>query len=193
MTEPTRSTIRQRLYAFLIAGIGGLMASAASFGMSVYEAAHPPETPTIPVGQQIDTGRWFVTIRSARVGTVPPTGVKPFEPKRIVMVDMDVENRSATPSGVLYSVIKPTPEIEGQRMPAIYLDRDKYFAGSFNPNMPERITMAWEWPDEAAVPETLTLTVIGQIHKLRDNLYGMTGWYDRDPVAIVQLPLEEAP
>ncbi|TIX39360.1 MAG: hypothetical protein E5V19_06170, partial [Mesorhizobium sp.] len=69
MTEPTQTTVRQRLYAFLIAGLGGLAASAISFSMTLYEAAHPPKVPVVQAGQQIDTGRWFVTLRTARVGT----------------------------------------------------------------------------------------------------------------------------
>ncbi|CCV03519.1 exported hypothetical protein [Mesorhizobium metallidurans STM 2683] len=59
----------------MIAGLGGLAASAISFSMTLYEAAHPPKVPVMQAGQRIDTGRWFVTLRTARIGTVPPTGV----------------------------------------------------------------------------------------------------------------------
>lgn len=186
--------IRQRLYAFLIAGLGGLAASAASFGMAVYEAAHPKQTPVAAVGQQIDTGRWFVTLRSARIGTISPTGVPPSQPKQLIMLDLDVVNRSAMPNNLIGKVVVPdalaaaTPEI-----PTTYLDRDKYFANHINPNMPERVTMAWTWPEGMPVPETLTVTVKGEIYKLRDNLYGATGWYGGDPVATLELPVEKVP
>jgi hypothetical protein len=193
MTEPTRATIRQRLYAFLIAGLGGLAASAASFAMAVYEAAHPEQTPVATVGQQIDTGRWFVTVRSARAGTVPPTGTAPPEPKRFVMVDMDVSNRSAMANNTFDDAIALSTPPAGLDQPTIYLDRDKYFAGHLNPDMPERVTVAWQWPKDAPLPERLKLTVIGQIYKKRDNLYGDSNWFDHDPVATVELPVEQAP
>jgi hypothetical protein len=43
------------------------------------------------------------------------------------------------------------------------------------------------------VPDKVTITVTGQIYKLRDNVYGASGWFDRDPVATVDLPVEKAP
>ncbi|MGN6143218.1 MAG: hypothetical protein ACTHOP_06465 [Mesorhizobium sp.] len=197
MTEPTRATVRQRLYAFLIAGLGGLAASAVSFSMAVYEAAHPPETPAVAAGQQIDTGRWFVTLRSARIGTISPTGVPPSNPKQLIMVDLDVVNRSAMPNNLLGKVVVSAPLAAPTgavpEIPTTYLDRDKYFANYFNPNMPERVTMAWTWPQGMPAPETLTVIVKGEIYKLRDNLYGATGWYDGDPVATVELPVERVP
>lgn len=193
MTEPTRATIRQRLYAFLIAGLGGLAASAVSFSMAVYEAAHPKQTPAAAVGQQIDTGRWFVTVRSARAGTIPPTGTAPPEPKRFVMVDMDVSNRSAMANNTFSSAVTLSTPPAGLDQPTVYLDRDKYFAGHLNPDMPERVTVAWEWPKDVPVPDELKLAVIGQIYKKRDNLYGDSNWFDRDPVATVEVPVEKAP
>ncbi|QDC02023.1 hypothetical protein [Mesorhizobium sp. 8] len=165
--------------------------------MAVYEAAHPPETPVAAAGQQIDTGRWFVTLRSARIGTISPTGVPPSNPKQLIMVDLDVVNRSAMPNNLLGKVVVPAPLAAPAgtvpEIPTTYLDRDKYFANYFNPNMPERVTMAWTWPQGMPVPETLTVTVKGEIYKLRDNLYGATGWYDGDPVATVELPVERVP
>ncbi|TIL29218.1 MAG: hypothetical protein E5Y87_05985, partial [Mesorhizobium sp.] len=104
--------------------------------------------PVVQAGQQIDAGRWFVTLRTARV--VPPTGVPPSRPVQLVMVDMEVVNRSATPNNVLHRVVTLSAPAQKLPMPTAYLDRDKYLAGYFNPNMPERLTMAWEWP--AGVP-----------------------------------------
>lgn len=193
MTEPSRTTIRQRLFAFLIAGLGGLAASAFSFSLAVYEAAHPPQTPKAVPGEQIDTGRWLVTLRSARSGTTPPTGIPPWKPTRLVMVDMDVVNQSATPSNLLSrAVTLDVPQVALQP-PTDYLDRDKGLAGHFNPGMPERVTLAWEWPEGNPVPEKLNLTINGQIYKLRDNLYGASGWFDADAVATIELPVEQAP
>lgn len=193
MTEPIRTTTRQRLYAFLIAGLGGLAASAASFAMAVYDAAHPKRTPVASAGQQIDTGHWLVTLQSARAGTMPPTGTAPLEPKRFVMVEMDVSNRSATADNTFGRVVTLSAPPAGIEQPTVYLDRDKYFAGYLNPDMPERVTVAWQWPKDAPIPSRLELTVTGQIYKKRDNLYGDSNWFDHDPVATVELPVEKAP
>lgn len=123
--------------------------------MAVYETAHPPKTPAAAIGQQIDTGRWFVTVRSARTATTPPTGVAPTEPKQLVLVDLDVVNRSATPNNILGRVFTLTTQGAELQPPTAYLDRDQYFAGYFNPDMPERVTLAWEWPPDTPVPDRL--------------------------------------
>lgn len=193
MTESTPKPVRQRLYAFLIAGLGGLVASAVSFGMTLYDAAHPPTVPMVPVGQQIDTGRWFVTLHSARVGNIPPTGIEPFDPKQLMMVDLDVTNRSAEASNVLDHVVVLDDPAMQKTWPTIYLNRDKSIAGFFNPDMPERVTMAWEWPAGVPIPKTITMKVGRQIYKLRDNLYGASNWYDQGIAANVELPVAEAP
>jgi len=193
MTDSKSAAIRQRLYAFLIAGAGGLAASAVSFGMAVYDAAHPPEIAAVPAGQRIDTGRWFVTIRSAHVATTPPTGIAPLSLTQYLLIDLDVTNRSATPNNILDRVVVLDEPSLKLPTPTAYLDRDRYFAGFFNPGMPERVTMAWEWPVTAKVPDTVTVIVNHQIYKLRDNLYGASGWFDRGAVATVQLPVVRTP
>ena len=61
MSVTPRSTLRQRLFAFLAAGIGGTLAAAMSFAMTVYEVANPNVIPNVEAGSPIDTGRWIVT------------------------------------------------------------------------------------------------------------------------------------
>ncbi|MEQ1955792.1 hypothetical protein ABMA59_30945 [Mesorhizobium sp. CN2-181] len=187
--------MRQRLFAFLLAGIGGTAAAAVSFAMTLYDAAHPPAIPAVALGQPIDTGRWTVTLHGARAGSVPPTGVPPYEPKQLVMVDMDVVNRSATPNNVLFRLLTLDPPVDNLPQPDFYLARDKWLAGYFNPGMPERVIAVWEWPRGHEVPKQLRLKINSQIYKRRDNLYGASGWFDRDPVATVEMSVlaETAP
>ena len=66
-------------------------------------------------------------------------------------------------------------------------------AGGLQPDMPERMIAAWEWPPAVPVPQQLRLKVTSQIHKRRDNLYGAPGWFDRDPVAFVTLAVGSSP
>jgi hypothetical protein len=183
------SALRQRLFAFLVVGAGGIAASAVSFAMTVYEVAHPEAVPIVAAGEPIDTGRWIATIHGARTGTTPPTGIEPLEPKKLLMVDLELNNRSATSSHASSNLLQIDPPIPGLPDPMFYLERDKAIASPLNPDMPERMIAVWEWPAAEPFPEELRLEIGSQIHKRRDNLYGAPGWFDRDPVATVVLPL----
>lgn len=187
MSAEQRPTWRRRLLAFVVAGVGAAAAAAISFAMTVYEAANPKPAPLAAPGQSIDTGRWTITFREARTGSIPPTGIKPFTPKMLVMVEFDLDNRSASTSNAFLRLFTIEPPVANLPPPAFYLARDKSIAGGLQPGMPERMIAAWEWPQAAPVPQQLRLRVGSQIHKRRDNLYGAPGWFDRDPAAIVTL------
>lgn len=187
MSAEQRLTVRRRLFAFLVAGIGGTAAAAISFAMTVYEAANPKAVPVVAAGQPIDAGRWIITLHEARIGSIPPTGTKPFAPKKLLMVEFDLDNRSASTSNVFLRLFTLDPPVASLPPPTFYLARDKWIAGGVNPDMPERMIAVWEWPPTLSVPRQLRLQVNSQIHKRRDNLYGAPGWFDRDPVALVAL------
>lgn len=189
MSVPTRSTLRQRLFAFLVAGIGATAAVAVSFAMTVYDAANPEAVPTVAAGQSVDTGRWIVAVHKAMVSDTPPTGTKPWQPKTFVMVEFDLDNRSASSSYASRNLLTFDPPIPGLPEPVVYLVRDKWIASPINPGMPERLVAAWEWPPGRKLPEELRLSIGSQVYKRRDNLYGASNWFDRDPVARVNLPL----
>jgi hypothetical protein len=189
MATEQRSTLRHRLFAFLVAGIGGTAAAAASFAMMVYEAANPNAIPTIAAGEPIDTGRWIITFHGARISPVPPTGTTPPESKNFLMVEFDLDNRSAATSNVFSTVFAIDPPIADLPVPAFYLARDKWIASGVHPGMPEGMIAAWEWPATRPLPRNLRLVVGSQIYKRRDNLYGASGWFDRDPVAVLNLPV----
>src|SRR5690242_8189505 len=107
MPAEQRLTWRRRLFAFVVASVGA--------------AAAP--------GQPIDTGRWTITFHDARSGTIPPTGFKPSTPKTLVMVEVDLDNRSATTSNVYSRVFTIEPPIPNLPPPTFYLARDKSVAG----------------------------------------------------------------
>jgi hypothetical protein len=187
MSAEQRLTLRRRLFALLVAGIGGAAATAISFAMTVYEAAHPKAVPVVATGQPIDTGRWIITLHDARIGSIPPTGTKPFVPKKLLMVEFDLDNRSASTSNAFLRLFTIDPPVANLPPPTFYLARDKWIASGLQPDMPERMIAAWEWPSTVSVPRQLRLRIASQIHKRRDNLYGAPGWFDRDPVALVAL------
>jgi hypothetical protein len=177
----------------VVASVGAAAAAAISFAMTVYEAAHPKPVPVAAPGQPIDTGRWTVTLRDARTGSIPPTGFKPSTPKKLVMVEFDLDNRSASSSNLFHRLFTIEPPVANLGQPTFYLARDKSVAGSLQPDMPERMIAAWEWPPAVPVPEQLRLKVTSQIHKRRDNLYGAPGWFDGEPAAVVTLAIGSSP
>jgi hypothetical protein len=188
-----RPTWRRRLFAFVVASVGAIAAATISFAMTVYEAAHPKPIPVVVPGQPIDTGRWTVTFRDAWTGSIPPTGIKPFAPKKLVMVEFDLDNRSASTSNAFLRLFTLEPPVANLPPPAFYLARDKSVAGGLQPDMPERMIAVWEWPQVVPVPQQLRLKVTSQIHKKRDNLYGAPGWFDREPAAVVTLAVGSSP
>jgi hypothetical protein len=186
-------TWHRRLFAFVVASVGAAAAAAISLAMTVYDAANPKPVPIAAPGQPIDTGRWTITFLDARAGSIPPTGITPSTLKKLVMVEFDLDNRSASTSNVFSRLFTIEPPVANLPPPAFYLARDKSVAGGLQPDMPERMIAVWEWPPAMPVPQQLRLKVTSQIHKRRDNLYGAPGWFDRDPVAVVTLAVGNSP
>lgn len=183
-----RSKIRRRLLVMLVTGIGGMAAAAVSFAMAVYDAAKPAPVASAVKGEAIDTGRWRVTINNAYMASVPPTGTKPFEPKRFLMVDLELDNRTVASSNVFLTLITIKGEdVAPSPKPVYYLARDKWIASAINPNMPENLVAVWEWPVDRPEPDTLSLSIGKQIYKPRDNLYGAPNWFDDGEAAVVEL------
>lgn len=190
MTAECQSTLRNRLLALLIAGIGGLAATAISFAMAVYDAANPDPVAIVAPGKAIDTGRWIITPERAFSGSVPPTGIPSPDPKTYVMLEFELENRSAASSYASMNLFALDPPVPGLKNPVVHLARDSWIASPIHPGMPEKMVIAWEWPAGKPVPHELRLLIGSQFYKRRDNLYGASGWFNGDPAAVVALPVE---
>ncbi len=188
MTGDRQLSMRNRLLAFVVASLGGAAAILVSFAVSVYEAAHPEPLRTLAAGEPVDTGRWLLSVHDARIEDTPPTGRAPEEPKRFLTVGFELDNRSAGTSAVP-NLLLPDPPVEGLSEPQVYLARDRQLAGGLHPDMPERLIAVWEWPQAQPLPLTIRLLIGSQIYKRRDNLYGASNWLDREPVAMVELPV----
>ncbi|MEJ5022185.1 hypothetical protein WH297_20940 [Ochrobactrum vermis] len=190
MADEQRRSFRQRLAAIIIAGIGTAAASVFSYATAIYEAANPNTVREVSTGETVDTGRWYVAVTGARFGSVPPTGVKPYEPKNYLMVDLNLDNRSASSAYASRKLLTLDPQNPALTDPTFYIVRDKWIASPINPGMPEKLTAAWEWPQGTPPPQEVRLLIGSEIYKKRDNLYGASSWLDRDPVAVIQLPVQ---
>lgn len=189
MADEQRRSFRQRLAAIVIAGIGTAAASVFSYATAIYEAANPEPLHELSPGETVDTGRWHVAVNGARFGSVPPTGVKPYEPKNYLMVDVSLDNRSASSAYASRKLLTLDPPHPALTDPTFYIAKDKWIASPINPGMPEKLTVAWEWPNGETPPQEIRLLIGSEIYKKRDNLYGASSWLDRDPVAVIELPV----
>ncbi len=192
MADEKRKTVRQRLATIIIAGVGSALASVISYATAIYEAANPQPLQVVTEGGTIDTGQWNITVFDARLSNIPPTGRQPIESKKFLLIDFEADNRSAESAFVPIKLLTPDPPIAGLINPTIYLARDKFVAGAIHPGLPEKLTLAWEVPANATLPDEIRLLVGSQIYKKRDNLYGASNWLDRDPVGVVELKVTDA-
>ncbi|WP_407977497.1 hypothetical protein ACJKIH_21625 [Brucella pseudogrignonensis] len=182
------SLLRQRLLALVIAGVGSAAASIISYASAIYAAANPEPIRQLAIGEELDTGLWHVVFADARLADRPPTGFKPSQPKTFVTVAFRITNQSASSAYVSRNLLQTDPQMPP---PTLYLARDNWIASPINPGMPEDLIAVWELEDGQPAPEQLRIHVGSQIYKKRDNLYGASSWLDRDPVAVISLPLSQ--
>lgn len=187
MADEQRRSIRQRLAALVLAGIGSAAASVISYATAIYQAANPPPLHAASLGETIDTGRWHIKITGARLSDKRPTESQPTDPKTYLLVDFEADNRSAVSAFMPTEILAPDPPLNELAQPLLYLAKDRSIAGPINPGLPEKLTLAWEVPQGYQPPEKLRLLVGSQIYKKRDNLYGASNWFDRDRIAAVNV------
>ena len=185
MERVTFASLRKRAVTLAITGLGAALAGVVTLSFALYEAANPEKLPGIAAGQPIDTGRWTVVLGDATFHKAAADGPT----KNKLALDIELTNRSATTSNSFANLFTIEQPPAGLGQPSFYLWRDKAIAFGLQPNMPERVVAIWEWPQTAPPPTEVRVEVASQIYKRRDNLYGAPGWFDRPPVAFVDLPV----
>lgn len=185
MERVSFASLRKRAVTLAITGLGAALAGVVTLSLALYEAANPEKLPQVAAGQPIDTGRWTVVLGHATFHKAAADGPA----KNKLAVDLELTNRSATTSNSFANLFTFEQPPEGLGKPSFYLWRDKAIAFGLQPDMPERVVAIWEWPEAAPLPAAVRIDVASQIYKRRDNLYGAPGWFDRPPVAFVELPV----
>ncbi|MGI6854180.1 hypothetical protein [Mesorhizobium sp. 1B3] len=183
MERVTFASLRKRAVTLAVTGLGAILAGVASLSYALYEAANPEQLPVVVAGQPIDTGRWTAVLRGATFHKATADG----STKDKLAVDVELTNRSAMSSGTFSDLFTIEHPPAGLEKPVFHLWRDKAIAVTLEPDMPERVVAIWEWPETAPPPAAIRIDVAGQIYKRRDNLYGAPGWFDRPPIALVEL------
>ncbi|WP_105385364.1 hypothetical protein [Neorhizobium alkalisoli] len=174
----------------IVAGIGGFLAAAISLGVSIYETRNADDVPRVMAGTMIDAGRWNVTFNSAALASEMPDGTRVPEGKKALVLDLTLENRSAETSNVYGDTLK-LENISDAPRPQFYLERDREVLRGLQPLMPETVKVAWQLPTEQELPDSIELSVVGAVFKAQDNLYAAPGWFAAEPVARVELPLDD--
>jgi hypothetical protein len=172
----------------VVAGIGGLLAASLSLGISIYQAGHQQDVASVPPGTTVNAGRWNVTVNSSSIATESPDGMRLADGKKALVVNLTLENLSATSSNIYSDAIK-VDNIADLPRPQFYLSRDKEMLGDLQPMMPEAISAVWEVSADAPLPKTLSLSIVGYKFKPKDNLYAAPGWFNPADVAKVDLPI----
>lgn len=184
--------LRKRATTFVVTGLGAAVAALVSFSMTLYDAATPKDLHVAAIGEAIDTGRWNVTLLGADFGRKP--GAAATRPEQLA-IEMEITNRSAETSNSYGRLLKLENMPQDLPPPVFYLERDDAILYGLHPDMPERVIARWDWPAGAEPPKQIELSIVSQIHKKRDNLYGAPGWFDRSPVAkaVLSVNRETAP
>lgn len=192
MTDATPTRPKPRLFAGLMAGIGGFIALVISTVTAIYEIRAKPQVPVIMPGAPTEAGRWIVGVRSAELANQTPDGSKMRDGKLALIVELDLENRTAATSNAYYNVLRLVePSLGADAKPMLYLKRDGALLAGLNPRMKETVQAVWTLPPGTARPKAVKLSVTAETFKPKDNLYAAPGWFNPHVVGDVVLAVAD--
>ena len=192
LTRPQHQKTRKAWRARILTATGGLVAAAVSLGYSVYQQRIGSIVPQVELATPIEAGRWDVSILSSSFGSALPNGLPVSSDKRVITVEMTLENISSESSN-LYGDLIELANIPEAPKPQYYLVRDQAILWDLQPRMPETVAAVWEVPADLDRPADLQLRIEGAFFKPRDNLYAAPGWFPAGSVAKVDVPLKDKP
>ncbi|OZI53134.1 hypothetical protein CAL20_19250 [Bordetella genomosp. 4] len=146
-------------------------------------------------GAQIDAGRWQVVPHRAWVSKAERVyGVRLQPGQQALVVEVDLNNRSASSSRAYNDTLKPKwPAGAKPENPDVALLRDSKMIPLLHPGMPERVAYVWVLSGSVSLPEKMPIEVIAKTYKPVDNLYGTPLWTNPKVIGQFTLPLDPAP
>jgi hypothetical protein len=177
--------------ARVTAGIGGIAAIAASWGIGLFESRVEPPPPPLSAGRPITAGEWDLRLDSARLSDRMPdgSGVFPSGRKAIVLV-MQATNRTGETSASFLQAIKLDTPIAGiDAQPLAYLLRDRALATQLQPALPEQVALVWTYPAATKMPAQLRFAVVASNFVPLDNLYAQPIWLNPHTIGDVAMRL----
>lgn len=183
------ATARSRLKAWTTAGAGSAAAIGLAWLMGAFGALHKPPAILAP-DKAVETGQWVVTPRRAYVAGKRVYGV-PLKPgDGALVVEMELENRTAQSSKDYFRLVRPPTSIRTpDPQPFVVLTRDDTMSPELHPGLPERMAFVWTMPGGTPPPKEVALALTTQTYKPRDNLHGTPGWFNERELGTVTLPV----
>lgn len=183
-------TFRSKAAAWLIAGLGSFAALGVAFALGAFEAAGKQELPQISAGQTMEAGKWLIRPLKAWVTDQKIYGTTPKEGQKFLLFEVELTNRTIqSDSG--YSNIFQLPSAVGAKAetPMVYLARDESSLPDLQPGMMEKVVYLWRMPADAIPKDNVEFAIEAWRFKLRNNLTGTPGWWNKDIAGSVALPL----
>ncbi|MBY8972746.1 hypothetical protein J1G33_20345 [Pseudomonas sp. P867] len=173
-----------------MAGVGGIAAIMASWGIGLFEVKEKPLPPNLPVGQSVAAGEWCLRFDRASLSDHLPNGDVIQLGRKAIVLELQATNRTArTSSSFLQSIKLATPVSGVDAWPTAYLLRDRATTTELQPGLPEQIALVWTYPAAEHATAGVRFDVAAKNFKPFDNLYAQPIWTAPHPVGVVELPL----
>lgn len=173
------------------AGVGGIAAIVASWGIGLFEVKEKPLPPDLPAGQDIVVGEWSLRFDRVSLSDHLPNGdVIARLGRKAIVLDVQATNRTARTSSSFLQAIKlatPVPGVDAR--PTAYLLRDRATTTELQPGLPEQIALVWTYPAAEHATARVRFNVAAKNFKPFDNLYAQPIWTAQHPVGVIELPL----
>ena len=184
---------KTKTVVWLTTGIGGFLAAGVAGLIAVAGTLPKEELPRFAAGSTIDAGQWRIVPLGASIGPAGPDGRAAGPGRKVLMVELDMTNRTGSTRNDYTDALRLDPALaKAAGQPMAYLERDRAILFGLHPDLTERVAIAWEMPEDAAVPETLSLAVWTEVYKAQNSLSGESGWYAPHPLGTLILPVAAA-
>lgn len=183
-----------KLKTRIVTGVGSAVAVCTATVYTILGVGTVTPVAQYQVGESIEAGRWQVVPHRAWLSNDERVyGVRVGPGQRALVVEVDLNNRSASSSRIYDETLKPKwPAGAKPERPNVTLLRDVKQFPLLHPGMPERVAYVWVLPDSVTLPAKLPIDVIAQTYKRVDNLYGTPLWTNPKVVGEFTLPLNSA-
>jgi len=173
------------------AGIGGIAAIVAGWGIGLFESRDQPPPPTLIAGQPITAGEWALRFDRASLSDQFPDGLTVAgSGRKAIIVYLQATNRTAQTSNSFVQAIKLDTPIPGiDERPTPYLLRDHAIMAELQPALPEEMALVWTYPAGRPAPARVRFAITASNFKPFDNLYAQPGWFDPHTIGVIDLPL----
>jgi len=176
------------------AGVGGIAAIIAGWGIGLFEEKDQPPPPTLSVGRPIPAGEWSLRFeRVTRSDRLPDGTMVSRFGREAVILYVQATNRTTRSSNSLLQAVTLATSAKGvDARPTAYLIRDHAIMTDLQPGLPEEVALVWTYTAGQTIPSRLRFDVMASNFKPQDNLYAQPLWTDAHKIGVVDLPLQTA-